>query len=206
MHQSKLGCQTWLLALFLIVSNPKGRSSVQLAADLGVTQKTAWAHRIRAALTGDGRSTGRHAHRATGPEDGSSDPVVCRTQKSVSWLESSSLAGQSRPRCSVLVNEVRRSHSLRSRLRTDHRPEHVSPTILSCWDGIVATNNLPEGVSWVSVNSHRPLDMPRWVRRAHVSVEVLSDLIDRVVTFSRHRFLSFIGRFARAGRGTPYGI
>ena len=56
MHQSKLGCQTWLLALFLIVSNPKGRSSVQLAADLGVTQKTAWhlAHRIRIALTEGG--------------------------------------------------------------------------------------------------------------------------------------------------------
>ena len=56
MHQSKLGCQTWLLALFLIVSNPKGRSSVQLAADLGVTQKTAWhlAHLIREALTDGG--------------------------------------------------------------------------------------------------------------------------------------------------------
>ena len=56
MHQSKLGCQTWLLALFLIVSNPKVRSSVQLAADLGVTQKTAWhlAHRIRQALTDGG--------------------------------------------------------------------------------------------------------------------------------------------------------
>lgn len=52
MHGSKLGAQTWLLAIFLILSNSKGRSSVQLAADLGVTQKTAWhlAHRIRAAL------------------------------------------------------------------------------------------------------------------------------------------------------------
>ena len=52
MHDSKLGAQTWLLALFLIVSNPKGRSSVQIAADLGITQKSAWhvAHRIRAAL------------------------------------------------------------------------------------------------------------------------------------------------------------
>ena len=56
MHGSKLGAQTWLLGLFLIVANPKGRSSVQLAADLGVTQKTAWhlAHRIRAALTDGG--------------------------------------------------------------------------------------------------------------------------------------------------------
>lgn len=52
MHDTKLGPQTWLLSLFLIVSNPKGRSSVQLAADLGITQKSAWhlAHRIRRAL------------------------------------------------------------------------------------------------------------------------------------------------------------
>lgn len=52
MHDSKLGAQTWLLALFLIVANPKGRSSVQLAADLGITQKSAWhvSHRVRAAL------------------------------------------------------------------------------------------------------------------------------------------------------------
>ena len=52
MHDSKLGAQTWLLALFLIVSNPKGRSSVQLAADLGITQKSARhvGHRIREAL------------------------------------------------------------------------------------------------------------------------------------------------------------
>ena len=55
-HASKLGAQTWLLALFLIVSNPKGRSSVQLAADLGITQKSAWhvAHRIRRALAEGG--------------------------------------------------------------------------------------------------------------------------------------------------------
>ena len=58
-HGSKLGAQTWLLALFLILANSKGRSSVQLAADLGVTQKTAWhlAHRIRAALA-DGQMPG----------------------------------------------------------------------------------------------------------------------------------------------------
>ena len=56
MHASKLGAQTWLLAIFLIVANPKGRSSVQLAADLGVTQQTAWhlAHRIRAMLAEGG--------------------------------------------------------------------------------------------------------------------------------------------------------
>lgn len=53
MHDSKLDAHTWLLGLFLIVANPKGRSSVQLAADLGITQKSAWhlSHRIRRALT-----------------------------------------------------------------------------------------------------------------------------------------------------------
>ena len=52
MHASKLGAQTWLLALFLILSNPKGRSSVQLAADLGISQKSALhvGHRLREAL------------------------------------------------------------------------------------------------------------------------------------------------------------
>ena len=53
MHGSELGARTWLLAVFLTVANPKGRSSVQLAADLGVTQKTAWhpGHRIRVGFT-----------------------------------------------------------------------------------------------------------------------------------------------------------
>ena len=56
MHGSKLGAQTWLIGLFLMLANPKGRSSVQLAADLGITQKSAWhlAHRIRAALDDGG--------------------------------------------------------------------------------------------------------------------------------------------------------
>ncbi len=52
MHDSKLGFQTWLLAVYLIVSRPKGISSVQLAIDLGITQKSAWhlGHRIREAM------------------------------------------------------------------------------------------------------------------------------------------------------------
>ena len=56
MHGSMLGAQTWLIGLFLLLANPKGRSSVQLAADLGITQKSAWhlAHRIRAALEDGG--------------------------------------------------------------------------------------------------------------------------------------------------------
>ncbi len=52
MQSSNLGAQTWLLAMFLIVSRPKGISSIQLASDLGITQKSAWhlGHRIREAM------------------------------------------------------------------------------------------------------------------------------------------------------------
>ncbi len=53
MHNSKLGCHKWLTALFLVLSHPKGISSIQLAADLGITQKSAWhlGHRIREAMS-----------------------------------------------------------------------------------------------------------------------------------------------------------
>ena len=49
MEASDLPLRPWAIALYLVVSRPKGVSSVQLAKDLGVTQKTAWflAHRIR---------------------------------------------------------------------------------------------------------------------------------------------------------------
>ena len=49
MHNSRLGLQVWAVAIYLLVTNLKGVSSMKLHKDLGVTQKTAWhlAHRIR---------------------------------------------------------------------------------------------------------------------------------------------------------------
>lgn len=49
---SNIPLTTWFPAMYLIASHKKGISSVQLAKDLGVTQKTAWfmLHRIREAL------------------------------------------------------------------------------------------------------------------------------------------------------------
>lgn len=49
---SNIPLTTWFPAMYLIASHKKGISSVQLAKDLGVTQKTAWfmLHRIRVAL------------------------------------------------------------------------------------------------------------------------------------------------------------
>ena len=49
MHSSKLPLKAWGMALYLLVTNLKGVSSMKLHRDLGVTQKTAWylGHRIR---------------------------------------------------------------------------------------------------------------------------------------------------------------
>ena len=49
MHSSKLGYQVWAVAIFLVMTYPKGMSSVQLGKDLGISQKSAWhlAHRLR---------------------------------------------------------------------------------------------------------------------------------------------------------------
>lgn len=50
MHSSKLGYQTWAIAIYLVATNLKGVSSMKLHRDLGITQKAAWhlLHRIRA--------------------------------------------------------------------------------------------------------------------------------------------------------------
>ena len=39
---TKIGLQKWFLAIWLVTSHKKGISSLQLARDLDVTQKTAW--------------------------------------------------------------------------------------------------------------------------------------------------------------------
>lgn len=46
---SKIELQKWFIAIYLITEQSKGISSVQLAKDLNITQKSAWfmAHRIR---------------------------------------------------------------------------------------------------------------------------------------------------------------
>lgn len=51
-HASKISLRTWYAAIFLITTAKKGISSLQLATQLNVTQKTAWylLHRIRAML------------------------------------------------------------------------------------------------------------------------------------------------------------
>ena len=51
LQDGKLGYQTWALAIYLMTTELKGRSSMKLHRDLGITQKSAWhlAHRIREA-------------------------------------------------------------------------------------------------------------------------------------------------------------
>lgn len=52
-HASNIPLPTWFSAMYIISAHKKGISSVQLAKDLGVTQKTAWfmLHRIRKSLS-----------------------------------------------------------------------------------------------------------------------------------------------------------
>lgn len=51
--ESRISLQKWFAAIYLLINHSKGISSVQLAKDIGVTQKTAWfmLHRLRYALT-----------------------------------------------------------------------------------------------------------------------------------------------------------
>lgn len=61
MESSKLGYQTWVIAIYLLTTNLKGVSSMKLHRDLDITQKSAWhlAMRIRASLgETDGRFKG----------------------------------------------------------------------------------------------------------------------------------------------------
>ena len=62
MQSSKIGYQSWAIAIYLFTTGIKGVSSMKLHRDLGITQKTAWfmAHRIRQSL--DDRQ-----HAFTGP-------------------------------------------------------------------------------------------------------------------------------------------
>src|SRR5215213_4814482 len=55
---SNIPLSTWFPAMYLIISHKKGISSIQLAKDLGVTQKTSWfmLHRIRESLKSKGSS------------------------------------------------------------------------------------------------------------------------------------------------------
>lgn len=50
---SKLGCQDWIIAVFLRTTDLKGISSMKLQRDLAITQKSVWflVHRLRDALS-----------------------------------------------------------------------------------------------------------------------------------------------------------
>jgi transposase-like protein len=51
-ENSKIGLRTWFASMYLVSTSKKGVSSLQLAEQLGITQKTAWfvLHRIREML------------------------------------------------------------------------------------------------------------------------------------------------------------
>lgn len=58
--ESKIPLQKWFIAIYLLTTSPKGISSVQMAKQIGVTQKTAWFmdQRIRKAMKNGGKLFG----------------------------------------------------------------------------------------------------------------------------------------------------
>lgn len=60
MEDSKIPLKKWLFAMYLMTVSRKGVSSIQLAKQLGVTQKSAWfmAHRIRESCQSEGMLSG----------------------------------------------------------------------------------------------------------------------------------------------------
>ena len=60
MERSKVPLHKWLYSMYLLVTARKGISSLQLAKEIGVTQKTAWfvLGRLREACGGDGPAGG----------------------------------------------------------------------------------------------------------------------------------------------------
>ena len=60
MERSKVPLHKWLYSMYLLVTARKGISSLQLAKEIGVTQKTAWfiLGRLREACGGDGPDGG----------------------------------------------------------------------------------------------------------------------------------------------------
>ena len=52
MQSTKLGYQTWAIAIYLVTTNLKGASSMKLLRDLEITQKNTWhlSHRLRKAF------------------------------------------------------------------------------------------------------------------------------------------------------------
>ena len=56
MEGSNLGHQVWVMAVYFLLTDLKGQSSMKLHRDLGITQRSAWhlAHRIREAWSEEG--------------------------------------------------------------------------------------------------------------------------------------------------------
>ena len=77
LERSKVPLHKWLYAMYLLVTARKGISSMQLAKEIGITQKSAWfvLHRLREAC-----STPEAAEKLTGIVESSPLNIRCSCQ------------------------------------------------------------------------------------------------------------------------------
>ena len=57
MQSSKIGCQKWVIALYMMTTGLKGVSSMKLHRELGIRQSTAWhmMQRLREGFFGEAK-------------------------------------------------------------------------------------------------------------------------------------------------------
>ena len=136
MECSRLGLQTWVIAVYLLNTDLKGQSSMKLHRDLGVTQKTAWhlAHRIREAWEDNGSSL------FAGPVE-ADETYIGGKRKNMSNAKRKALAGRGPVGKAAVVG-------VKDRATNEVRARHVENTDAPSVAGFVVENTAPGATAY----------------------------------------------------------
>ncbi len=108
MHRSKLPLSTWGMAIYLMTTHLRGVSSMKLARDLGIRQRTAWhlAHRIRRAYA-VGAAGGKAQFKGPVEVD---ETFIGGTERNKHWNKRLHIAGGSIGKATVAGVKDRRTN------------------------------------------------------------------------------------------------